>query len=149
MIDLANGVPGITAPPPQSYEQFWPLYLSNHLHPLTRAAHFVGDSATLLAVAGFIFFSRKRIRWLLLLIASQALTVLSHQIWEKNDYWGVVSARPAAGWVWKANGQLLRLAYAGQLGADVQLVRQALGLEPSELTLHDAKRFRLAPGGNQ
>ena len=51
MIDLTDGVPGITAPPPRTYEQFWPLYLSNHLHPLTRVAHVVGDSATLLAAA--------------------------------------------------------------------------------------------------
>ena len=137
MIDLTDGVPGITAPPPQSYEQFWPLYLSNHLHPLTLVAHVVGDSATLLAAATLLF-SRRRIESLLLLVASQALTVLSHWIWEKNDYRGM-STLPVRGWIWKANGQLLRLAYTGRLGADVQLVRQALGLDPGELTLHDAK----------
>src|SRR5581483_10462315 len=87
-----------------------------------------------------VIFSRRRMESLLLLVARQALTVLGHWIWEKNDYLGV-SALPVRGWIWKANGQLLCLAYTGRLGADVQLVRQALGLEPAELTLHDAKRF--------
>ena len=60
-------------------------------------------------------FARRRIESLLLLLAGQALTVFSHCVWEKNDYRAWLLSRP--GWIWRANGQLLCLAYTGRLAA--------------------------------
>ena len=31
MIDLTGGVPGVNAPAPTTYEEFWPYYVSQHL----------------------------------------------------------------------------------------------------------------------
>lgn len=42
MIDLTDGVPGVTGPDPASFEEFWPFYLSQHMHPVTRAVHVAG-----------------------------------------------------------------------------------------------------------
>ena len=47
MIDLAGGVPGVNAPRPASYEAFWPYYVSQHLHPATRAIHVGATTAAL------------------------------------------------------------------------------------------------------
>src|SRR6266511_3820898 len=39
VIDVAGGVPGVNAPDPGSYREFWAYYLSQHLHPMTRRVH--------------------------------------------------------------------------------------------------------------
>lgn len=36
----------------QSFEEFWPLYLSQHAHPTCRKLHFVGTSLAIGSIAG-------------------------------------------------------------------------------------------------
>ena len=81
--------------PIQSFEEFWPYYVRQHLSPLNRALHFVG---TTLAVVTAVRAIRKRrplgllvapvLAWLCLLVPSllQAFTGLPRPlIWPKNS----------------------------------------------------------------
>ena len=145
-LDLTNGVPGVTAPSPTTYEEFWPAYLSGHLHPATRAAHVVGNSLTIVGAAGALCWRGKRLPWLAVIISSQGLTVFSHHYWEKNRdrAAGPRRAHPPRDWIWKANGRLLRLAFTGKLEPEVQAVRRALGMTELQMTLHDLERTSTA-----
>ena len=57
-MDVTNGVPGVNAADPTTFEEFWPYYVSQHLHPATRAIH-VGATTAALAcgAAGVAFFN--------------------------------------------------------------------------------------------
>ena len=57
-MDVTNGVPGVNAADPTDFEEFWPYYVSQHLHPATRAIH-VGATTAALAcgAAGFALFN--------------------------------------------------------------------------------------------
>ena len=48
VIHVENGVPGINAPDPASYREFWAFYLSQHLHPMTRRVHAAATTAAIL-----------------------------------------------------------------------------------------------------
>src|SRR5206468_38785 len=78
-----NGVPGVSAPDPRSYQEFWAFYLSQHLHPMTRRVH-AGATATALLTGLSALAGRK---WRLF-AASPLFAYLpafaSHWIWEKN-----------------------------------------------------------------
>ncbi|MHB8439609.1 MAG: Mpo1-like protein [Acidimicrobiales bacterium] len=134
MIDLSGGVPGIDTPDPTSFEEFWPFYLSRHLHPATRQVHLAGDSITLIGVVFGIVSGHLR-RGVKLAILGFGLGVASHFIFEKNS--PLDSDKKASNPLWLAQSdlRLLWLAYTGGLDADVQAVRASLGLGPAELTL--------------
>ena len=36
----------------QSFEEFWPFYVSEHAHPLNRTLHFIGSTGALACLAG-------------------------------------------------------------------------------------------------
>lgn len=38
-----------------SYEEFWPFYVSQHAHPLTRRLHFIGTSLVLASFVAAVF----------------------------------------------------------------------------------------------
>jgi hypothetical protein len=134
MIDLARGVPGVNAPEPTTYEEFWPYYVSQHLHPVTRLAHVAGTSTGIgLAVAGAatlnpLFFVAAP-------IAGYGAAWVSHFTVEKN--------KPASfgNPLWSLRGDFRQLwkFFAGRLGADVSGVRRALRLRPEERTLAQAR----------
>jgi hypothetical protein len=131
--DLAKGVPGVNAPDPTTYEEFWPYYVSQHLHPVTRVMHIVGTTLAILTLVAAIVF-----RAPLLLIGVPLLgygfAFASHFIWEKN--------RPATFghplWSFRADLRQLWKAYAGALPADVRAVRAAAGVPPEARTLAEA-----------
>ena len=55
MIDVSKGVPGVNAPKPTSYREFWPYYLSQHLHPMTEKVHAGATTGALLTgLVGFV-----------------------------------------------------------------------------------------------
>jgi hypothetical protein len=133
MIDLTGGVPGVNAPTPTTYEEFWPYYVSQHLHPMTRAMHVLGTTLAIVAIVAAIVF-----RAPLLLIAVPMLgygfAFASHFIWEKNK--PATFGHPA--WSFRADLRQLWKAYAGALPADVRAVRAAAGVPPEARTLADA-----------
>jgi hypothetical protein len=134
-MDVTNGVPGVNAPDPETYEEFWPYYVSQHLHPATRGIHVGATSAALVCgAAGFTFFSP-------LLVAAAPVVGYgpawaSHFLIEKN--------KPASFghplWSFRADLRQVRKFFAGRLEADVQQVREALHMRPGQRTLADAAR---------
>lgn len=133
VIDLTDGVPGVNAPEPTTYEEFWPYYVSQHLHPMTRAMHVLGTTLAILAVVAAIVF-----RAPLLLIAVPLLgygfAFASHFIWEKNK--PATFGHPL--WSFRADLRQLWKAYGGALAADVRAVRGAAGVPPEARTLAEA-----------
>ena len=51
VMELTRGVPGVNGPDPTTYEEFWPYYVSQHLHPATRAIHVAGTAGALICGA--------------------------------------------------------------------------------------------------
>src|SRR5947209_14327497 len=137
-MDVKNGVAGVNAPDPETYEQFWPYYVSQHLHPATRAIHVGATSAALVCgAAGFAFLNP------LLVAAAPVLGYgpawASHFAIEKN--------KPASFghplWSFRADLRQVRRFFAGRLEADVQQVRTALRMRPEQRTLAEAGRRHL------
>ena len=123
---------------PTTFEEFWPYYVSQHLHPATRAIH-VGATTAALAcgAAGVAFFNP------VLVAASPVIGYgpawASHFTIEKN--------KPASFghplWSFRADLRQLHKFFTGRLEADVQRVRTALRLRPEQRTLADARRRHL------
>jgi hypothetical protein len=65
-----------------SYEEFWPFYVSQHLHPVCRALHFVGTTCVLAALAAAVLLSA---RWLLAApLAGYGFAWFGHFFFERN-----------------------------------------------------------------
>lgn len=125
-------VPGVNAPQPTTYAEFWPYYVSQHLHPLTRALHAWGPLLALaIALTGIVTG-----RVLLLpaaLIVGYGIAWFSHFAIERNRpaSWG----RPA--WSFRGDMQLIGRYFTGALGRDVAEVRRALGMRADQVVLAD------------
>jgi hypothetical protein len=65
-----------------SYEEFWPFYVSQHLHPVCRALHFVGTTCVLASVAAAVL----RSPWWLLAapLAGYGFAWVGHFFFERN-----------------------------------------------------------------
>ena len=127
-MDVTNGVPGVNAADPTTFEEFWPYYVSQHLHPATRAIH-VGATTAALAcgAAGVAFFNP------VLVAASPVIGYgpawASHFTIEKNK--PATFGHP----LWSARGDFKMIAMMWQ-GRDAELTRIA----------EDAKRFTVHEG---
>ncbi|MGI8848486.1 MAG: Mpo1-like protein [Candidatus Dormibacteria bacterium] len=138
MIDLSEGVPGVNADEPKNFEDFWAFYLSQHLDPRTRLVHAVGTAAAF-AVGITSILQRKPRRFLASPLLAYGPAFASHFILEKN--------RPATlgGHVlWSIGGDLrmLRKVATRTIDADVQTIRDALGMREDQVTLADWDRDR-------
>jgi hypothetical protein len=136
-MDVTRGVPGVNAGDPESYEEFWPYYVSQHLHPATRAIHVGATSAALVCGAAGLLFNP-------LLVAAAPVVGygpawVSHFAIEKN--------KPASFghpfWSLRADLRQLQKFFTGRLEADVQEVRKALRLRPGQRTLAEAGKRHL------
>ena len=129
---LTQGVPGVTAAEPQTYEAFWPYYVSQHLHRTTRLIHVIGTLAGLWCAAMALVLRRPT-----LVVGAPLLGYgpawYSHFRIERN--------RPASFghplWSARADFRLLSRYIRGTLEGDVTTVRGALGMGPTQLTLAD------------
>jgi hypothetical protein len=138
MIDVSNGVPGLNGQKPRSFREFWPYYLSQHLHPMTQRVHAAG---TLTAFAVGIS-SMLRGKWKLFAAAPLFAYVpafASHFIWEKN--------RPVVlggnfFWAARADIEMVTKVVTGRIGDDADAVREGLGMSPDETTLADHRRLQ-------
>ena len=67
----------------QSYREFWPFYVSQHLKPATRLLHFIGTSAVSVCVVAAI---GTRQWWLLLLgpVVAYGPAWIAHFFFEHN-----------------------------------------------------------------
>jgi len=94
----------------QSFEEFWPYYLSEHSRPETRALHAAGT--TVGSACAVVLLATGRWRWLpLALIPGYGAAWLSHFLIEKN--------RPATFqyplWSFMGDYKMLALMIAGKL----------------------------------
>ena len=138
---LNDAVPGVTGPAPTSYEQFWPYYVSQHLHPTTRRIHVLGTLAGLGCVVLAAVLRRARLT-LAAPLLGYGPAWFSHFRIERN--------KPASFghplWSARADLRLLRRYMDGTLGRDVSAVRDALGLANAHETLTDfPERSAAAP----
>jgi hypothetical protein len=133
MVDLTTGVPGVNVAAPTTYEEFWPYYVSQHLHPMTRAMHVLGTTLAILAIVVAVVF-RAPIVLIGVPVLGYGFALASHFVWEKN--------KPASFghpvWSFRADLRQLWKAYAGLLAAEVRAVRAAAGVPPEARTLAEA-----------
>ena len=137
MIDVSSGVPGVNAPDPQSFEEFWAFYLSQHLHPMTQRVHAMA-TATATAV-GLGALARRKWR----LFAASPLfayrpAFVSHWIWEKNN--PVVLAKGKPIWAAMADIRMVLKVFTGRISGDADAIRSGLGMRAGETTLADHQR---------
>jgi hypothetical protein len=136
MIDLGNGVPAITSESPSTFEEFWPFFVSQHLHPKTRAVHALGAFVHLGVGAALLLGTR---RWNTIAGASMlAVTaqVMSHRVFEGNRATDTDRvASPRYHWIFIADFLMVAKTVSGTMREDVSQVREALGLKPDQATL--------------
>jgi hypothetical protein len=104
----------------QTFEEFWPYYVGEHLKPLTRRMHFAGTAAMFACVTAFV--ATRRPRWLLAAaVAGYGPAWTSHFFIEGN--------RPATFrhplWSLLADFRMFGRMVAGTMDAEVERVRAA------------------------
>ena len=103
---------------PESFEEFWPYYVSQHQDPTCRKLHFVGTTIAMgcLAVAPFVPAAA-----LAAPVAGYGLAWGGHFVFEKNKpaSWGGLQH-----FAWSLRGDLRmwRLMATGQMDAEVAAV---------------------------
>ena len=141
MMNLSNGVPGVSAPDPASYDEFWSFYLSQHLHPMTQRVH---AAATVSSIAiGVTALFRRKWKWLAAApLFAYGPAFSSHWIWEKNNPVVLNKGKPI--WAAMADLQMVFKVLTGRIGEDAQRIRDALGMKGEQITLADRDKLRLA-----
>lgn len=127
-----SAVPGVNSPQPTTYAEFWPYYVSQHLHPMTRALHAWGPLLAL-AIAGTGVLSGRFLLLPVALVVGYGIAWISHFAIERNKpaSWG----RPA--WSFRGDMQLIGRYFTGALAHDVVEVRRALGMRDDQIVLAD------------
>lgn len=103
---------------PQSFEEFWPHYVSQHQDPTCRKLHFIGTSIAL----GCVAISPVVPQALLVApIAGHGFAWVGHFVFEKNKpaSWGGVKA-----FAWSLRGDLRmwRMMAMGQMDGELERV---------------------------
>ena len=98
----------------ETYEQFWPYYVSEHSHPVCRALHFIGTTLAILAIAAGAAISP---RWFWAApLAGYLFAWIGHFAFQKN--------RPATfrypWWSLRADFRMYRYMWLGRMGRELQ-----------------------------
>jgi hypothetical protein len=101
-----------------SYEEFWPYYVSEHLGRTTRRLHFVGTGLVLAALLAAVFVSPW---WLLAApLFGYSFAWVGHFFFEKN--------RPATftypWWSLRGDFRMFWLTLQGKMGPELERARQ-------------------------
>lgn len=106
---------------PESFEEFWPYYVSQHLNPTCRQLHFVG---TTLAMGCLAISPMVPAAALAAPVAGYGLAWIGHFVFEKNKpaTWGGLQA---AAWSLRGDLRMWRLMLAGKMDAVVEQVAAA------------------------
>lgn len=101
---------------PESFEEFWPYYVSQHQHPTCRKLHFIGTSIALGCVAIAPLYPQAL---LVAPIAGYGLAWIGHFAFEKNKpaSWGGVKQ-----FAWSLRGDLRmwRLMATGAMDGEIE-----------------------------
>jgi hypothetical protein len=96
-----------------SYEAFWPFYVSQHLHPVNRALHFVGTTLVIASVAASILWSPAFI--LAAPVAGYAFAWVGHFFVEKNK--PATFTHPL--WSLRGDFRMYRLMWLGRMVPEI------------------------------
>src|SRR5437870_9626585 len=140
MIDLTHGVPGVNAPDPQNYQEFWAFYLSQHLHPMTQRVH-AAATATAIGVGVTSLVRRKWRLFLASPLFAYGPAFASHYIWEGNSPVVISKGKPI--WAAMADLQMVFKVLTGKIGEEAAAIRAGLGFRPTETTIADHERSLL------
>lgn len=112
---------------PQTFEEFWPYYVSQHRDPTSRRLHFLGTTLALGCVAASPAFPPAL---LAAPVAGYGLAWLGHFAFEKNRPASWASARHFA-WSLRGDLRMWRYMIAGAMDAEVERVEDLYGLAPA------------------
>lgn len=105
---------------PTTFDEFWPIYVGFHQHPVNRALHFVGTTAGF-ALAALALRRRKLLPLLAAPVVGYGAAWIGHFFVEGN--------RPASFnkplWSFMGDQVMWWKTLRGQMGAEVEKVRQA------------------------
>ena len=101
---------------PESFEEFWPYYVSQHQNPMCRKLHFVGTSIAMGCVAIAPFYPQAL---LVAPIAGYGLAWIGHFAFEKNKpaSWGGLKA---AAWSLRGDLRMWRLMATRAMDGEIQ-----------------------------
>lgn len=111
---------------PETFEEFWPYYVSQHLDPTNRLLHTIGTSVALGCVAlspwspGLLLAAP---------VVGYGMAWIGHFAFEKNRPASWHSAKHFA-WSFRGDLRMLRYTFTGKMNAEVEAVRADLGLAP-------------------
>lgn len=112
--------PAPTAPqPPESFEEFWPFYVSQHLDPTNRALHFAGTTLALGCLAAAPLVPPAA---LAAPVAGYGLAWIGHFVFEKNK--PATFGNPL--WSLRGDFRMWRLMLTGKMGAELERGEQWL-----------------------
>jgi hypothetical protein len=67
----------------QTFQAFYPYYLSEHSHPVCRRLHFIGSGLIVLAILYIVLTGARRLIWLLPVLG-YGFAWVGHFFFEKN-----------------------------------------------------------------
>jgi hypothetical protein len=104
----------------QSFEEFWPFYVSQHLDPTSRRLHFVG---TTLALGCLAIAPLRPSALLLAPVVGYGFAWLGHAVFEKN--------KPATFtyplWSLRGDFRMWRLMLTGKMEPELERARELFG----------------------
>jgi hypothetical protein len=102
--------------PPQTFEEFWPYYVSQHLNATCRRFHFVGTMLSALVLVASLYQP-----WLLLAVGvpGYALAWAGHFVFEKNRPASWFSLKFAA-WSFRDDMRMFGRMLLGRMDAEIE-----------------------------
>jgi hypothetical protein len=101
---------------PQSFEEFWPYYVSQHQNKTCRQLHFVGTTIAMGCLAVAPFYPPAA---LAAPVAGYGMAWIGHFVFEKNKpaSWGGVKA---AAWSLRGDLRMWRMIAMGEMDGEVE-----------------------------
>jgi hypothetical protein len=106
-------------PTPETFEEFWPYYVSQHLDPTCRRLHFVG---TTLAMASIAVAPFQPLALLAAPVFGYGFAWVGHFAFEKNRPASWASPKHAA-WSLRGDLRMWRKMLSGAMDAEVERVQ--------------------------
>jgi hypothetical protein len=103
---------------PQTFEEFWPYYVSQHLNATCRRLHFIGTTLSLAVLVASVWQP-----WLLLAIAipGYGFAWIGHFAFEKNKPASWFSVKHAV-WSFRGDMRMYRQMCLGRMDAELARV---------------------------
>lgn len=114
---------------PQSFEEFWPYYVSQHRNKTCRQLHFVGTTIAMGCLAASPFYPPAA---LAAPVAGYGFAWIGHFVFEKNKpaSWGGLKA---AAWSLRGDLRMWRYMAMGQMDGEVERVDAAAAMAASPI----------------